>query len=108
VEIDGLVTRDLLLTIFYPDTPLHDGAVIIRNDKIAAAGCILPLAVGLKHRATLGTRHRAAMGITEESDALAVVVSEERGTISVAIGGKITTSLEEVRLKRVLVSALAK
>jgi uncharacterized protein (TIGR00159 family) len=108
VEIDGLVTRDLLLTIFYPDTPLHDGAVIIRNDRIAAAGCILPLAVGLKHRASLGTRHRAAMGITEESDALAVVVSEERGTISVAIGGKITTSLEEVRLKRVLVSALAK
>jgi uncharacterized protein (TIGR00159 family) len=108
VEINGLVTRDLLLTIFYPDTPLHDGAVIIRNDRIAAAGCILPLAVGLKHRASLGTRHRAAMGITEESDALAVVVSEERGTISVAIGGKITTSLEEVRLKRVLVSALAK
>ncbi|MGX9367316.1 diadenylate cyclase CdaA [Desulfoplanes sp. PS50] len=108
VEINGLVTRDLLLTIFYPDTPLHDGAVIIRNDRIAAAGCILPLAVGLKHRASLGTRHRAAMGITEESDALAVVVSEERGTISVAIGGKIITSLEEVRLKRVLVSALAK
>ncbi len=108
VEIGGVVTKDLLLTIFHQDTPLHDGAVIIRNDKIAAAGCILPLAVGLKHRASLGTRHRAAMGITEESDALAVVVSEERGTISVAIGGKITTSLEEVRLKRVLVSALAK
>jgi uncharacterized protein (TIGR00159 family) len=108
VEINGLVTRDLLLTIFYPDTPLHDGAVIIRNGRVAAAGCILPLAVGLKHRASLGTRHRAAMGITEDSDALAIVVSEERGTISVAIGGKITTSLEEVRLKRVLVSALAK
>jgi len=106
VEIGAVVSKDLLETIFYPDTPLHDGAVIIRNDRILAAGCILPLAVGLKHRASLGTRHRAAMGITEESDAVAVVVSEERGTISVAISGKITTSLEEVRLKRVLISAL--
>ncbi|MDD2219705.1 MAG: DNA integrity scanning protein DisA nucleotide-binding domain protein, partial [Desulfoplanes sp.] len=106
VEIGAVVSKDLLETIFYPDTPLHDGAVIIRNDRIMAAGCILPLAVGLKHRASLGTRHRAAMGITEESDAVALVVSEERGTISVAISGKITTSLEEVRLKRVLISAL--
>ncbi len=108
IEIDGVVSKDLLLSIFYPDTPLHDGAVIIRNDKIVAAGCILPLAVGLKHNASLGTRHRAAMGITEDSDALAIVVSEERGTVSVSTNGKITASLDEERLKRVLVSALAK
>ncbi len=108
VEINGTVTKDLVLTIFHPDTPLHDGAIIIRNDKVAAAGCILPLAVGLKHNASLGTRHRAAMGITEESDALALVVSEERGTLSVAMGGKITRGLKEARLKEMLVNALAK
>jgi diadenylate cyclase len=102
VELGAKVTRDLLLTIFHPDTPLHDGAAIIKGDKILAAACILPLSAGHRHRSDLGTRHRAAMGITEETDAVAVVVSEERGTISVAIGGRLTSSLDEVRLKRVL------
>lgn len=102
VTLDAKFSRDLLLSIFTPETPLHDGAVIIRGKKIIAAACILPLAVGLKHRSNWGTRHRAAMGITEESDAVAVVVSEERGTVSVAIGGKLTASLDEVHLKRVL------
>lgn len=102
VLLDALLTRDLLMTIFRPETPLHDGAVLLRGGRIAAAGCILPLAVGLKHRANLGTRHRAAIGITEETDAVAVVVSEERGTVSVAIKGRLTSSLDEVRLKRVL------
>ena len=106
VELDAKFSRDLLISIFRPETPLHDGAAIIRGEKIAAAGCILPLAVGLKHRSYWGTRHRAAMGITEESDSVAIVVSEERGTVSVAIGGKLTTSLDEVHLKRVLSNIL--
>ncbi|MFW5731214.1 MAG: diadenylate cyclase CdaA [Desulfonatronovibrionaceae bacterium] len=108
VKLDAAFSRDLLETIFYPNTPLHDGAVIIRSDRIAAAGCILPLAVGIKARWDYGTRHRAALGMTEETDAIALVVSEERGSISVAIGGKLITSLDEVRLRRVLSSAWEK
>lgn len=108
VEINSLFSKDLLETIFYPSTPLHDGAVIIREDRIVAAGCILPLAVGIKTKWDYGTRHRAALGITEETDAIAIVVSEERGKISVAIGGKLITSLDEVRLRRILSSAWEK
>ena len=108
VELKARLSTDLLLSIFNTEAPLHDGAVIIRNNRIEAAACILPLAVGLKHRASLGTRHRAAMGVTEETDAVAVVVSEERGTISVALSGKITSSLDEARLKKVLANAWGK
>lgn len=102
VEVDGIMSKELLMTIFHPDTPLHDGAVIVRRGKIVAAGCILPLAVGLRRRQHYGTRHRAAIGVTQETDAVAVVVSEERGEISVAVSGRMTASLDEVRLKRVL------
>lgn len=102
VEVDAKLSRDLLVTLFHPETPLHDGAIIVRRERIMAAACILPLAVGMKHHADLGTRHRAALGVTEETDAIAVVVSEERGSVSVAVGGKLTTSLDDVRLKRVL------
>lgn len=99
VEIKAAVSRELLVTIFSPNTPLHDGAAIIRDSRIEAAGCILPLssAVGLPSR--LGTRHRAALGVSEETDALAVVVSEERGVISVAKGGELTEYLDEPRLR---------
>lgn len=108
VQMDALFSRDLIETIFYPNTPLHDGAVVIRGNRIVAAGCILPLAVGIKSKWDYGTRHRAAMGITEESDAIAIVVSEEMGKVSVAIGGKLIASLDEVRLRRVLSSAWEK
>jgi diadenylate cyclase len=89
VRIDGLLSRNLLLTIFHPEGALHDGAVIIQGDRIAAAACFLPLSVNPALASTLGTRHRAAVGITEESDCLAIVVSEETGWISIAAGGKI-------------------
>ncbi|WP_027722615.1 diadenylate cyclase CdaA [Maridesulfovibrio zosterae] len=102
VEINGKVSKQLLINIFWPDTPLHDGAVVIDSDKIVAASCILPLAQVSTRQSAVGTRHRAALGISEETDAIAIIVSEERGTISVAIGGKLTTSLDIVRLKRVL------
>ncbi|SDN82290.1 TIGR00159 family protein [Desulfonauticus submarinus] len=106
VEVKAKLSKELLLSIFYPGSPLHDGAVILRKGKIEAAGCVLPLAVGIKHRSDLGTRHRAAIGLTEECDAVSIVVSEERGTISVAIGGKLTSALDEVRLRRVVQTVL--
>ena len=108
VEMDAKLSRELLLTIFQTDTPLHDGAVIVRQGRVAAAACILPLSSNLRRQTVFGTRHRAALGISEETDALTVVVSEERGAVSVAIGGRLTTSLDEVRLRRVLQKAMAK
>jgi len=108
VDLSAVVTKELLLTIFHPDTPLHDGAVVIRNQRLAAAGCILPLASGVKLDSAYGTRHRAALGITEESDGLALVVSEERGLVSVAEGGELSLPLDEVGLLERLREALCK
>ncbi len=102
VRIDARVEAELLLTIFYPGTPLHDGAVIIQNNQIIAAACVLPLTQTLLVDTTLGTRHRAAIGITEETDALALVVSEETGIISVARNGRLVRRIDEKRLRRVL------
>ncbi|HWB17310.1 MAG TPA: diadenylate cyclase CdaA [Vicinamibacterales bacterium] len=90
IPIDAAVSYDLLTTIFQPSTPLHDGAVIIAEERIAAAACFLPLTVSPRLDRDLGTRHRAAIGLTEESDAVAVIVSEERGEISVATEGQLT------------------
>lgn len=106
VAIDARLSKELIETIFFEDTPLHDGAVVVRRNKIAAASCILPLSSKLRGETMFGTRHRAALGISESSDAVTVVVSEERGDISIAIGGRLTTSLDEVRLRRVLKNAL--
>lgn len=101
IEIDGAVSMELLLTIFAPNTPLHDGAVILRGDRVTAASCVLPLTQNTVDYA-LGTRHRAAIGITEQSDAVSVVVSEETGTISLANNGRIVRNLDEAKLRKIL------
>jgi diadenylate cyclase len=93
VPLDAQLSYDLLATIFRPSAPLHDGAVIVQNDRIAAAACFLPLSMNPVLSTQLGTRHRAGIGVTEETDAIAVVVSEETGTISLAVGGKIERDL---------------
>lgn len=103
INLDALVSPDLLLTIFFPNTTLHDGAAIIRGDKIVAAAAVLPLGgsqtTGMD---LLGTRHRAALGITESTDAIAVVVSEETGSISVAHSGQLFRHIDEKRLEQLL------
>jgi diadenylate cyclase len=101
-RVDAQVSARLLTTIFFPGTPLHDGAVIVRGDRVVAAACVLPLTARALPDGTLGTRHRAAVGITEQCDALAVVVSEETGIISVARNGRIARRLDAQRLRRIL------
>ncbi len=98
--VDALVSRRLLESIFYPYSPLHDGAVIISRDRIVAAACFLPLSSNPDLPGDLGTRHRAAVGVTEESDAIAIVVSEETGTISVVTGGAIMRNLDAAGLRQ--------
>jgi diadenylate cyclase len=100
VALNAQLSYDLLMTIFNPHTPLHDGAVIVQRNKIASAACFLPLTLDPRLSKELGTRHRAAIGITEETDAVAVVVSEETGVISVAEGGQIERALDGEQLKR--------
>jgi diadenylate cyclase len=102
VRLDAELSRDLLVSIFLPYSPLHDGAVVIRENRIAAAGCILPLALRAGLPSALGTRHRAALGISEETDAIAVVVSEESGRISLVCGGEITGDLDGSHLRQSL------
>lgn len=103
VPINADVKSELLRTIFHPNTALHDKAVIVRNNKVVAAGCMLPATHNPQYRG-LGTRHRAAIGLTEESDALVVVVSEETGIISVAYNGRIVRRLDISRLRNVLLA----
>ena len=93
-KVDAKVTAELLGTIFTPPSPLHDGAVIIQNDRVVAAGCILPLTQDPRVASALGTRHRAALGLSEETDAIVVIVSEETGTIAYAEGGKLHRKVE--------------
>lgn len=99
VPLDAQLSYDLLATIFRPSAPLHDGAVIIQKDRIAAAACFLPLSMNPVLSTQLGTRHRAGIGVTEETDAIAVIVSEETGGISVAVGGKIERDLTVEQLR---------
>ncbi len=99
IPLDAAVSYDLLTSVFQPGAPMHDGAVIIQEDRIAAAACFLPLTVSPTFDRELGTRHRAAIGVTEESDAVAVVVSEERGEVSIAMDGRIERDLTPEQLR---------
>jgi diadenylate cyclase len=106
VKMDAELSYDLLVTIFNPATPLHDGAVVIRGHRVAAAACFLPLTLNPMLSKDLGTRHRAAIGITEDTDAVAVVVSEETGLISFVQAGRIRRGLDATRLRAAILDAL--
>ncbi len=102
--IDSQITAQMIGTIFYEGTPLHDGAVIVRGDKLYAAGCVLPLTQNKELNKELGTRHRAGIGITENSDALVIIVSEETGVISIAQNGKLTRFLDGKTIEKKLLN----
>lgn len=106
VQLDAMLSYDLLVTLFDPSTPLHDGAVIVRNERIAAASCFLPLTKNPNISRELGTRHRAAIGVTEGSDAISVVVSEETGLITYAEDGIIKRNLDTKQLRKLLLEAM--
>jgi diadenylate cyclase len=99
IRLDAVLTYDLLRSIFLPSSPLHDGAVIVQEDRVAAAACFLPLTVNPKLSKELGSRHRAAIGLTEENDSVAVVVSEETGSISLVVDGQIERGLDADTLR---------
>lgn len=100
--LDAKVSREILLSIFHPTSPIHDGAVVIKGNRIIAAGCFLPIALSSELSKTLGTRHRAGIGLTEETDAIAIIVSEETGTISMAINGRLESPLDMGTLRDTL------
>ncbi len=102
VRLDARVNSDLIVNVFHPNTPLHDGAIVVRGNRIAAAGCLFPLTESPDLGRALGTRHRAAIGITEESDAIAIVISEERGEISLAYRAALSRNLDKDQLARSL------
>ena len=102
VELEAEISKEILTTIFYPGTSLHDGAVIIKNRRVAAAGCLVPLTDDPELSKELGTRHRAGIGITEEGDTITVIVSEETGIISVGVRGKLTKGLNKHNLRKML------
>lgn len=100
--LDAKVSKELLLSIFHPTSPIHDGAVIIKGNRVAAAGCFLPITLSSELSKTLGTRHRAGIGLTEETDAIAVIVSEETGSISMVMDSKMETRLDMGALRDML------
>jgi diadenylate cyclase len=102
VRLDAEISRDLLLSIFRPGTALHDGAVIVQKDRIAAAACFLPLSTNPSLSGKLGTRHRASIGITEETDCLSLIVSEETGWMSAAVAGEIMQNLKSQEVERII------
>lgn len=105
-KIDGQVSEQLIRNVFFPKAALHDGAMLVRNGRVAAAGCVLPLSSSNRLSADLGTRHRAGVGVSEISDAVVVIVSEETGTISVAVGGMLKRHLAPQTLERLLTNEL--
>lgn len=108
VKIDSVISQELLISIFLPYSPLHDGATVIRRNRIAAASCFLPISLSPNVSRTLGTRHRAAIGITEETDAVALVVSEETGQISLVIAGRIHAVADATELRESLLRLFRK
>ena len=102
IDVDATASTELLVGLFFPNSPLHDGAVILRQNRVVAAGCVLPLSDNFQADSHLGTRHRAAIGITERTDAVSVVVSGETGAMSVAADGRLIRDLDDARLSRVL------
>ncbi len=104
VQLNGELTPEILLTIFDPHTPLHDGGVIVRQGRIAAAGCVLPLTASTIEDTRIGLRHRAGIGVTEGTDAIAVIVSEERGSISIAHSGRLIRRIEPDHLEGALIA----
>ena len=105
--LDAKVSREVLLSIFHPTSPIHDGAVIIKGNRIAAAGCFLPITLSAEVSKSFGTRHRAGIGLTEETDAVAIIVSEETGQISVVVNGKIESRLDMGTLRDMLTDLFA-
>ena len=99
IALDAVLTYDLIMSIFQTSSPLHDGAVIVQNDRVAAAACFLPLTVNPKLAKELGSRHRAAIGLTEENDSVAIVVSEETGNVSIVVDGQIERGLDSAELR---------
>lgn len=108
VAIDGKVTKELICSVFMPRGPLHDGALIIQHARVIAAGCLLPLSHEMSLAKSLGTRHRAAVGLSEETDAICVVVSEETGGISMSVNGKLTRDLAHEDFAKALKGMFAK
>jgi uncharacterized protein (TIGR00159 family) len=106
IALDAIVTYDLLISIFNPGTPLHDGAVVVQGNRVAAAACFLPLTVNPELSRQLGSRHRAAIGLTEDTDAVVVVISEETGVISLVYGGRIRRDFDGTTLKQALLDLL--
>ena len=109
-RLDARVSKELIYTLFVPErqNPLHDGAVVLRSGVVASVGVFLPMSVNPSLDRSLGTRHRAAVGISEETDAVVVIVSEERGTVRVAINGELSEELNSVQLRRSLTDALTR
>ena len=105
IDIDAIISSQLLINIFEKNTPLHDGAVIVRENRIVAATCYLPLSDNMELSKQLGTRHRAGVGISEQTDSVTIIVSEETGQVSVAQGGKLTRSVNSAKLREILVRA---
>ncbi len=106
--LDARISRELLAAIFHPNAPLHDGAVVVRGDRILAAGCIFPLTQNPQFSRHLGTRHRAGVGVTEETDAVAIIVSEETGSVSIAYLGRLVQGVDRPRLERHLSNYLGR
>jgi uncharacterized protein (TIGR00159 family) len=98
-RLDARVSRELIISVFLPNSPIHDGALVVQKGRVTAVRCLLPLSTNPNLRNTWGTRHRAALGVTEETDAVAVVISEQNGTIALVVAGNVTENLDSTRLR---------